>query len=84
MRFESQLPDDDYPFASQKDQKLVFNSLNFDIKIRRDNRKITYELRIYELVDDWSLSQAISHKLTVDRIQAVKELRKYEFTNYIK
>ena len=37
---------------------------NFDSKIRRDHQKISYERRVYESVDDRSLSYAISLKPT--------------------
>ena len=37
---------------------------NFDFKIRGDNKKKSYERRVYESVDDSSLSKAISQKQT--------------------
>ena len=37
---------------------------NFDFEIRRDNKRISYERRVYESVDDNSLSQEISQKQT--------------------
>ena len=37
---------------------------NDDFKIRRDNVKISFERRIYETVDDKSLSWDISQKST--------------------
>ena len=44
---------------------------NFDYKIRRDNKK-SYERRVYELVDDSSLSLAISKKPTRKRTRTTK------------
>ena len=45
---------------------------NFDSKIRRDHQKISYERRVYESVDDRSLSYAISLKPTKKWIHVTK------------
>ena len=42
--------------------KLATFDRNYDFKIRRDDQKISYERRVYESVDDNSLSKAISQK----------------------
>ena len=39
--------------------RAIFNR-NFDFKIRRDDQKNSYERRVYESVDENSLSKAIS------------------------
>ena len=44
--------------------ELIQFDQNFDFKIRRDHGKISYERRVYESVDDMSLSLAISRKFT--------------------
>ena len=45
---------------------------NIDFKIRRDDQKKSYERRVYESVDDNSLSKAISQKLTKEINHATK------------
>ena len=44
---------------------------NCDFKIGRDHGKKSFERRVYELVDDKSLSWDISQKSTQNRIQVV-------------
>ena len=51
---------------------VQFGQNNFDFKIRRDHGKISYERRVYESVDDRSLSQAMSRKLMRKIIQIIK------------
>ena len=52
---------------------------NFDFKLRRDHRKkISYERRSYESVDDGSLSQVISRKTIKKIVHAFKELAKLD------
>ena len=45
---------------------------NFNFKMRRDNKKISYERRVYESVFDNSLSYAISQKPIKKRTHATK------------
>ena len=47
-------------------------SKSFDFNLRRIIKKISYERRDYESVDEKSLSSAMSRKSTKKRIQAVK------------
>ena len=46
--------------------------LNFNFEITRDHKKNSYERRVYESVDDRSLSHAISRNSTEKIIQGVK------------
>ena len=52
--------------------ELVQFGQNFDFKIRRDNGKKIYERRVYESVDDRSLSQAMPQKLMGKINQVIK------------
>ena len=45
-------------------------------------KKISYERRDYESVEEKSLSQAVSRKTMKKRIQALKGSRKWKFTNF--
>ena len=45
---------------------------NLDFRIRRDHGKISYERRVYESLDDKSLSYAMSQKLMEKIIQVIK------------
>ena len=49
---------------------------NFDLKIRRDDGKISFERRVYESQDDNSLSWDISQKSTETKIYAAKDFGK--------
>ena len=45
---------------------------NFDFKMKRDHGKMSYEGRIYESVDDKSLSWDLSQKSSENGIHAEK------------
>ena len=50
------------PFGSQSGLYYTFDQ-NFDSKIRRANRKDSYEHRVYESVGDMNISSVLSHKV---------------------
>ena len=56
---------------------------NFNFKIRRDNKKKSYNRRVNESVDDNSLSKAISQKPTKRRTHATKGLNKVKICKFI-
>ena len=61
--------------------KSVWISKISILKLEGIIKKISYERRDYESVDENSLSEAMSRKTTKRRIQALKGERKWKFTN---
>ena len=59
------------PFVAYLSLQCTYGQ-NFDFKIRRDEQIITCERRVYESVDDNSLSYALSQKPTKKTTHATK------------
>ena len=66
---------------------IAYKSARIDkiliLKLEGIIKQISYERRDYESVEEKSLSQAMSRKTMKKRIQALKGLRKWKFTNFL-